>query len=269
MTVSIAVSAAPESTWLREVLVSIPAWAGVLLLFLIFLAVSLGSRAFVIRRCTESRREELAGHASSLVTGTAASFGFFVGFAITMTWGAVSAGQAAVETQAAHAQQLAWTVQNISDQAASDQIIGNLHSYLTAAAVQDGPYLEVGDTLELPSAQPLDVLQSAVHGYAFGPNSADPEVSGLVSAAADLTESAAAVAAVAQRSLPPLVAVLLFVTAVLLAAIMGISNATTARPWLLGVWCLIPALAIVVIPGPGGIGIDLSPLRLVAERIVS
>lgn len=71
----------------------------------------------------------------------------------------------------------------------------------------------------------------------------------------------------AQRSLPVLLAVLLLVSGLLLATITGISNAAVKRPILLPVWCLIPALSIAVIPGPGGIAADLSPLGLVAERL--
>lgn len=255
------------SSWLREALVSVPPWAIILALFLLFVGISVGCRTLVVRRCSDDRRAELAEHAGKLVTGMAASFAFFVGFAITMTWGAVSAGQAAVEDQAARAQQLVWVVGNISDEEAAHSILEELHTYLVTAANQDGPHLAGGDTRNLPSTKPLDTLQDSIHGYAFGPDSADPEVSGLVDAAADLNAAAASVSAVARRSLPPLVAVLLLVAGGLLAAIMGVSTAMISRPLFLPVWCLLPALAITVIPGPGGIEVDLSPLLVVAERM--
>lgn len=252
---------------LRDAFEAIPMWIALPLMFLYFLAISLGCRTLVVKRCEEDRRKELSDHAGALITGVAASFAFFVGFAITMSWGAVSAGQAAVESQAARAQQVLWVLNNISDETAATKMTDELHTYLVTAAEKDGPYLATGNTMNPPSGVHLDTLQSSIHAYAFGPDSADPEVTPLVSAAADLNASAASVTAVAQRSLPPIMVLLLFISASILSAITGISTAVTRRPVFLPVWCLIPALAIAVIPGPGGIGIDLTPLMVVAERI--
>lgn len=255
------------SAWLRATLVSIPAWALVPALFLFFFAVSLSARALVRGRADGERRDEIAEEATRSLTGIAASFAFFVGFAITMSWGAVSAGQSAIEEQATRAQQLVWIIGNVSDDRASAAMLSELRTYLVTASERDQPALERGDVRDLPSSPSLDSLQEAIHAYAFGPGTSDPEAASLAEAAANLGASVASVAAVAQRSLPPLMGILLLVVATLLATVSGMSSARAHRPLLLPVWCLLPALAISVIPGPGGIGIDLSPLLLVADRI--
>jgi hypothetical protein len=252
---------------MRTLLASISPWVLMLVLFAVFLTVAFTCREIVIRRCKKKRRKELAEQATKLLTGVAAAFAFFVGFSITITWGAVAAGQSAVENEAAQAQQVIWTFNNTPDRETAGKILDQLETYLRTAADEDEPYLQKGDVNNLPSAKPLDRLQDSIHRYAYGSEVPGAEVSSIVSSAASMNTAAALVSAEAQRSLPVLLAVLLLVSGLLLAAITGISNAAVKRPILLPVWCLIPALSIAVIPGPGGIAVDLSPLGLVAERL--
>ena len=118
-----------------------------------------------------------------------------------------------------------------------------------------------------PSAKPLDRLEKSIHRYAFSPETSDSDESAIVDAAASLNNSAAAITAVAHRTLPTLLVVLLLVVGSMIAAITGISFADMSRPILLPIWSLIPALSIAVIPGPADIGLDLEPLRAIAEAL--
>lgn len=82
---------------MRDLIIAVPLWAIMAALLLLFSAVIFTARRIVRRRCADDTCEEIAEQANGLATGLAATFAFFVGFAITVTWGAVSTGQAAVE----------------------------------------------------------------------------------------------------------------------------------------------------------------------------
>jgi len=259
---------------MRELLIDTPSWAIALVLFIFFAGVSLGCRAIIRKRCSEKRCEELSDESSRLLTGLAATFAFFIGFAVTVTWGAVATGQDAVENQAARAQQMSWNLNNIPNQSDADPILKDLQVYLATATDKDGYYLARGDTTNLPSMRPFDAFQDAVHKYAYSSTTPGPEVSGLVTAASNLTNASASVSAVAQRSLPLLLAILLLVTGTFIAIVMGISTTNTSRPLLLTAWCIIPALSITVIaalafPFAGDISVDLSPIKAVAEQMAN
>ncbi|MDA0252861.1 MAG: hypothetical protein O3B27_12795 [Actinomycetota bacterium] len=255
---------------MRDLLTSTPLWAICALLLVFFIGVSYSARALIRRRCSGDTCEDLADQASHLLTGLAATFAFFVGFAITVTWGAVSAGQAAVEQQAAAIQQMAWKLNNIPDRAASAALMDKLGTYAATAANADDAFLVRGDTTNLPSLIPLDRFEDALHIYAFGPSAKPQEVNSLVTAAALVGTSSATVAAVAKRTLPGVLAALLLITGVLVAIVMGITTVTTRRPVLFFVWCLIPALSITVVialayPFAHRIGVNLAPLQAVAS----
>ena len=257
---------------MRDLFISVPIWVVAVLLLAFFVAVTLVVRAVVTSRCGDSSREELANEATRLLTGLAATFAFFVGFAITVTWGAVAAGQAAVEQQSSAIQQMNWSINNIPDKEESAILREKLRLYATTAAYENTDYLARGEPSNLPSAIPLDRFQDALHIYAFGPKAPKAEVSSLVSAAANLGSTAAAVSAVAQRTLPDLLAVLLLVTGVLVAGVMGVSTVSARHPVLMLVWCVIPALSITVVvalafPFASGIGVDLAPLQSVAQQL--
>jgi hypothetical protein len=255
---------------MRDLLISTPLWAVCALLLVFFIGVSYAARALIRRRCSDDSCQDLADQASHLLTGLAATFAFFVGFAITVTWGAVSAGQTAVEQQAAAIQQMAWKLNNIPDRAASAALMDQLRAYAATAASDDDAFLVRGDTTNLPSLVPLDRFEDALHIYAFGPSAKPQEVNSLVTAAALVGTSSATVAAVAKRTLPGVLAALLLMTGVLVAIVMGITTVTTRRPVLFFVWCLIPALSITVVialayPFAHRIGVNLAPLQAVAS----
>jgi hypothetical protein len=111
-------------------------------------------------------------------------------------------------------------------------------------------------------------LRDGVRDYAIGPGSADPDTDALVQGVSGLSEASATLVTKAQRSLPPLLSALIFVTAVLLQAVGGMADVKIARPPLLPMWALLVTIAIWVIPAPGSIGINLSPLEQVAEAIL-
>lgn len=231
----------------RSVIISLPPWAITLILLGFFTALSFAAREIVRRRCGDEDREELADQAKNLLTGVAATFGFFVGFAITVSWGAVSAAQNAVEQQAAAVKQMSRELANISDRAQSAELTGLLRSYATAAVTEDTKFLRRGQAVNLPSGGPLDSFEDALHAYAYGPQAPAREVSGLISAAATLGSSAAGVAAVSNRALPTPLGVLLLVVGALAAIITGITTVSYRRPVLIVVWSLIPAISIAVV----------------------
>ena len=259
---------------MEDVLEAVPVWAIAAFLFLFFAAVMLIARAIATRRCSEESAEKLSDESARLLTGLAATFAFFVGFAITVTWGAVSAGQAAVEREAGAVRNMNWAVNNIPDRAESAQLRTKLATFTEAAAYRDKADLARGDTTNLPSAVPLDEFQDALHIYAFGPRASPSEVTSLVTAARTLGTESAAVSAVAQRSLPTLVGVLLMASGLILAVVMGVSTVNARHPALMLVWSLVPALSITVVialssPFSKGIGVSLAPMQTVSQQLNS
>ncbi len=259
---------------MRDLIIAVPLWAIMAALLLLFSAVIFTARRIVRRRCADDTCEEIAEQANSLATGLAATFAFFVGFAITVTWGAVSTGQAAVEQQAASIQQMAWGLNNIANRTESAALMEKLRTYATTAATADDPFLIRGDTANLPSAVPLDRFEDALHTYAFGSTAAVQEVNSLVTRAGALGTNSAVVSAVAQRSLPGVLGILLVVAGVLVAAVIGFTTVTARRPVLMYVWALIPALSITVVvalafPFAHRIGVSTAPLQAVAENLAA
>jgi len=258
----------------RDLIIALPLWLILAVLLVFFCAVIVAARRLVLHRCSDDTCEDLVDQATNLLTGLAATFAFFVGFAITVTWGAVATGQAAVEQQAASIQQMAWRLNNIGDRAESAALMDKLRTYATTAATADDPFLIRGDTTNLPSAVPLDRFEDALHIYAFGSGAAPQEVNSLVTGAATVGTNAATVAAVAKRTLPGVLAILLVVSGILVALVMGIMTAGSSRPILMYVWALVPALSITVVialafPFAHRIGVSLAPLQAVAESIAA
>ena len=259
---------------MRELLVSLPLWAIAAVMTLFFWAVTIAARVFVIRRRDEESRQLLADQASNLLTGVAATFAFFVGFAISICWGAVTAGQNAVEQQATAVHQMAWELNNIPDRAESAALMEKLRTYATTVATQDDDFLISGQTARMPSAVPLDVFENALHAYAYGPKASDRQAPALISAASTLSTSAASVAVVANRSLPRPLAGLLMIVGVLSSILMGISTVIYRRPSLILVWCLIPAVSITTVlalayPFATRSGGNLAPMQAVAAQLAS
>lgn len=257
---------------MRGLLISLPTGAIAVLLFAFFSAVTFAARTLVLRMSDEGGREELADQAQGLLTGVAATFAFFVGFAVNMSWGAVSAGQNAVEQQAAAMQQMAWELDNIADPAQAAALRDKLRDYVTTAAGADVDFLRRGDTTDLPSAVPLNAFEDAVRSYAYGPQADQRQVTGLVSAASSLRTSAASVAAVANRALPRPMIGLLVIVGVLATIVLGITSASYARPSLTYLWCMIPAMSMTVVaalayPFALRTGANLAALQAVAQAL--
>lgn len=257
---------------MRDLITSLPLWAITAVLLVVFLAVTVAARRVALRRRDDEAREALSDQANSLLTGVAATFAFFVGFAISISWGAVTAGQVAVEQQAAAVRQMAWQLNNIPARDASAPLLDDLRSYATAVATEDGRFLAQGKTTRLPSAAALDRFEEALHSYVNGPTAVDWQVSTLASAASNLSGSAAAVASVASRSLPrPLAGLVVFV-GLITTILMGISTVVYKRPSLIFLWCLIPAVSITTVlalayPFAMRSGANLEPMRAVVQYL--
>lgn len=249
-----------------------PVIAGVLLVF--FGIVCFATRMLVLRRCGEDAREELADQAKGLLTGLAATFALFVGFAISICWGAVSAAQNAVEQQSSAIAQMAWELRDIPDQAQSKALLDKLQAYASAAADQDVDFLARGVTTNLPSAVPLDQFETALRTY-LDKQPEGWQASRLAGASSALVSSSASVAAVANRALPQPLSALLFIVGILVSIAMGISTVTYGRRSMVfvSVWCLVPALSLTVVlalayPFALRTGLTVAPLRAVADHLV-
>ena len=94
----------------------------------------------------------------------------------------------------------------------------------------------------------------------------------MVSAAAALTAAQSKVTAVAQRTLPALLLVLIFISGGLLAVAMGTAAATVERPTLMYGWAFVGALSLALVllldyPFGGGISVNLEPVAQVARAV--
>lgn len=260
------------SSSLRAVLSEVPPWVVITFWFAVFAGVSFGVRWAVRTWSGPERMEELAEHSHKLVGALAATFAFLVGFAITITWSGVGDGQSAVEDQAAHAQQLAWSLRSMGDQAAADRLLGDLKMYLTVAATEDSDMLARGAGESLPSSSSLDRLAAEVHSYAYSMGEPGPEATMIITNVQDLAMGQASIVALSQRQLPILLAVLLVISGIAMAAVAGIGAATVSRPYLLLVWCFVSALAISVAfildhPFGGTLAVDFRPIIVVADSL--
>lgn len=257
---------------MRDLIIALPPQVVALVLLAVFCAVGVGSRRVVLARCGVDTREELVEQARNLLTGVSATFAFFVGFAISICWGAVTAAQSAVEQQSAAIQSMSWELRNIPDARASTELLGKLTRYAQTAADADVAYLARGEVSGLPSAAALNEFEDAVINHARGAGS--DRAAQLLPAASQLVSSAASVAAVANRGLPRPMAMLLLIVAMLSTAVMGITTVTSGRSSMVFVyvWCLIPALSLTVVwalayPFALRSGITVAPLRAVAQAL--
>ncbi|MGI9162333.1 MAG: hypothetical protein ACR2JI_05345 [Mycobacterium sp.] len=259
---------------MQELIHESPWWLLIAVWFGFFAALSLVSRNAVRRVRTDDRRDELADYASKTLSPIGATFAFLIGFAATMTWSAMSAGQEAVDSQATSAQQLAWATKSISDKNGIAAVIGNLDRYLAVAVAEDPAYLARGDVATLPSAQAFDTLQHSVHSVAYASGTTTPEANAMTLAAAALTAAQAKVSAVAQRSLPVLMTGLLIAAGALLAVAMGGAAAEVSRPYLMYGWALVSAIAVALVltldvPFRGAIKVNTEPLAQVSAGLVA
>lgn len=246
-------------------------WSTVLAWWAVLAALSYVARRAVRRVGSAERGTELADFAGKVLSPFGATFAFLIGFAASMTWSAINAGQEAVDAQVSSAQQLAWATKSIDDRAGAAAIIDDLRRYLDKAANDDPALLAEGRIEALPSAVPFDTLQHTVHAVAYHQASGS-EAGAMTSAAATLTATAAKISAVSQRSLPPLLIGLIVVTSGLLAVTMGISAAEVTRPHLMFGWALVAAIALTLVftldvPFRGAIKVNLHPLGELAQTL--
>ena len=108
----------------------------------------------------------------------------------------------------------------------------------------------------------------------YGPGSGTKGASNLLAGASNLVSATAGVSAVANRSLPRPLAALLFVVAVLVTIILGITTVNSGRSSMIFIyiWCLIPALSLTVVlalayPFALRSGMTVAPLRAVAQSL--
>ena len=247
-------------------------WVIIAVGFVFFAAISAGCRFALSRMASPERSAHLEQYADKLLSVFGATFAFLVGFSITITWSAVSAGQDAIDQQASSAQQLSWATSAIPDQAGAAEVNDNLRKYLNTFVDKDGPALADGIFTALPSAEAFDTLQNSVFRVAAAQRSGDAAASGMVSAAASLTAAQSNVTAVAQRSLPTILIALILLSGSLLAATVGMSALTVERPYLMYAWAFVAALSLAVVlmidfPFGSGIGVNLGPLSVAAGSI--
>jgi len=241
-------------------------------LLVVFVAVSYAARVVVLRLRDDEVRDELADQAKGLFVSVAATFAFFVGFSITVTWGAVTAALSAVEQLAAGVKQVSWEIDNIPDRAESAALKDKLRDYVQTAANQDGAFLARGETADLPSAAALDRFENALHVYTAGPQAPARVTAPLAAAGSALETASATVSAVASRSIPSPLAALLVVVAVLGCIVVGVTTVAYRRPTLAFLWCVIPALSIAVVVAlafPFGLrsGATVAPMRAVSADL--
>ena len=251
---------------------ALPPWLMIAIGFVFFAAISAGCRFALSRVASPERSAQLEDYAGKLLSVFGATFAFLVGFAVTITWSAVSDGQDAVDLQASSAQQLSWATSAIQDQAGAAEVNGNLRNYLDTVVNKDGSAFADGNFSALPSAETFDTLQNSVHQVASGHGNTDPVASGMVSAAASLTAAQSKVTAVAQRSLPTILMALILLSGSLLAATVGMSALTVKRPYLMYAWAFLAAVSLAVVlmidfPFSGGITVNLGPLSVAAGSL--
>ena len=169
-----------ERTYLRTYLSELSPWLMIAIGFVFFAAVSAICRYGLGGVASPERRDQVEEHAGKLLSVLGATFAFLIGFAITITWSAVGAGQDAVDLQASSAQQLSWAASEIHDKAGADEVNRNLRDYLNTVVNKDLSALAAGDFTALPSAETFDTLQNSVHKVAYGGGNTDPEANGMV-----------------------------------------------------------------------------------------
>ncbi len=257
---------------MRTAYESIPTWLMILVWFAFFAGVSALARLAIRRLASDDRRKELSDYSGKLLGALGGTFVFLIGFATTMAWSGMNAGQEAVDQVASSSQQLSWSSSTIQSKQGAEDIDKALINYLRVAATEDPSYLARGEVAALPSAKNFDILQDTVHRVSYANDSTVPEASAMVSAAATLTAAQAKVTAVAQRELPALLIVLLVVSGTLLAVGMGTTSLEVPRPYLMYAWAFVSAIAITVVlsmdaPFGGAIQVNLSPISNVVTLL--
>jgi hypothetical protein len=211
----------------------------------------------------------------------AASLALLVGFAITITWGGVSAAQSATEAEAVAARQIGWSiVLNTGEtyanlpEAEAQQALRDLVTLLEVTSQPNAQALVSTTTEHDPVDLALRAFQRSVRQLTYNAK-VQPVQSGSIQSAADAVAAAEAdTNAIAQRRLPALFIFLILITAVLLAALQGICLVSKPRPWAALAWAGVVALSITVVlqmdsPFTGDISVNRESLADVAAWISS
>lgn len=254
------------STW--------PTWVVLLAFSVFFLVVMFGARLGLARVPDEERREEVADLAKSLNGPVGATLAFLVGFAVSITWGAMSTAQSAVERLAAQGQQTALVADGISDPTTRATVDTDLQAYLRAVADQDRVVLAEEEVTEMPSFSSLQTLAHTVRDLSRAA-AGGPDAGALGTVQSNVSTMAgiqAELNAVARRALPPVVVQLLVVTGALSAATVGMLAVGVRRPYLIAGWALVIAMGLAVVvaiynPFAGSVQITFDPLLDAAQRI--
>lgn len=251
---------------------SLPTWAIVLICAAGFSAITFGTRRLMIHRTESDRQDELVVLATAMNGPTGTTLAFLIGFAVTITWGTMSAAQTSIDQVAASAQQISWLSENLADRSDAQLINDDLAGYLRTIATEDRAKLSSGDIVQLPSFNDLDKLERDVHRIGQAGSDVNPESGPLLSSASSLTGAQAELNAVARRQLPSVVLWLLVFTAALSAAVMGIVATKVKRPYLILGWAMVAAIGMSVVlslynPFDGTVAVDFQPLIDAADRI--
>ena len=122
---------------MRTYLSELSPWLTIAIGFVLFAVVSASCRYGLGGVASPERRDQVEEHAGKLLSVLGATFAFLIGFAITITWSAVGAGQDAVDLQASSAQQLSWATSEIHDKGGADEVNRNLRNYLNTVVNKD------------------------------------------------------------------------------------------------------------------------------------
>lgn len=251
-----------------------PTWVVLVGFSVLFLLIMFGARRLLARATDEERRVEVSELAKSLNGPVGATLAFLVGFAVSITWGAMSSAQSSVERLAAQAQQTALLSGSVLDAQASATFDADLRDYLRAIAEKDSLILANEETTELPSFTPLVKLQDDVRGIVKAGSSTQnaAEVRTIQNNVITMAGTQAELNAVARRGLPPVVLQLLVLTGCLSAATVGMLAVGIRRPYLIVGWAFVIAMGLTVViaiynPFAGSVAITFDPLLDAAHRI--
>ena len=249
--------------------------------FLIILGTAFVARVLLLRHRDPERRVELQSHADKVLTPISASLAFLIGFCITITATSLNTGQTHVEGTAGAAREVIWAQDldvpgspgaiSVAD---SEDLSRGLVAFLDALATQDSAGFQSDQVVVMPSTIALRAFEKDVYRVLKTGGVNATQASALESAAVALATAHAEIIAVSRRALPPLLTALMFVTALLLAVVMGMSMAGVRRPVLMVAWCFVTALSVCVVlqldrPFNGTISVNLEPISDVSTWITS
>jgi hypothetical protein len=260
---------------------SLPASLQLLIICALLITVGAIARFIVKRWLDPSHLDEEAKHADSMLEPIETTLALLIGFAITITWSGVSDAQIAIEAEAVSARQVAWSIiagpGDVTDGLPREmavQTLKDLTIFLNVSSAPDAHSIAAGLTEEDQTDLALRQFQRSARKLSYASTVAPAQAASIQSAADALAAAEADSSAIAGRQLPNLFIFLIFVTALLLAALQGVSLVKKPRPWAVFVWALIVALSITVVlqmdsPYTGDISVSRQSLSNVAARITA